>query len=242
MTTKNIILSIAGIVIIAVGTFYFTSPRTRKSNNIKSVNTDNKKQEETVFDGEGRKVVGPVVLPAGLVIIKAKNQAGINSAFSVNIYKDSNNNGTYESEEEYSGFTGSYISVGYKDAEAFNGAIVLKSDGGKYFAGVEGGRWQVTFTPMEKLLTQAPDVSTFSGNGQQVTKKFYLPAGKYSFRVTNKSNGNFIINMIDEKGNSTKRLVNKIGNFEGDITINNVFDGNYVFAVMGGDWTITKNK
>ena len=46
--------------------------------------------------------------------------------------------------------------------------------------------------------------------------------------------------MVDENGNSTSRLVNEVNDFKGDFTVNNVFDGNYVFAISGGEWTITK--
>lgn len=236
MTTKNIVLSLAGVVIILIGVFYFAP--SRQVDVVKKLNDDTSKQNEFVFDGEGKKVVGPVVLAKGLVILKAKNQSGVNSSFSVNIYKDANGNGSLESGE---GYTGNYISVGYEDAEAFNGAIAFKSDGGAYFADIGGGRWQISFVPMEKLLEVASAPTSFSGNGSQVTDKFYLAAGEYRFSVTNKGGGNFIIYMVDEDGNFTSRLVNEIDNFEGDFTVKNVFDGNYIFMIDGGNWTIEVN-
>jgi len=243
MTIKNIIFILVGLIIIAGGTFYMkSSPKNDISKNeANSSSSQTPPQDEIVFNGEGRKIVGPVTLKNGLVIIKAKNQSGPNSTFSVNVYADANENGTFESDEEYSGFTGSNISVGYENAEVFNGALAFKSDGGKYFIDVDGGRWQITLIPSEKLTEPAPAPSNFSGKGIQVTNKFYLPAGEYSFRATNEGGGNFIIKMVDENGNSTGRLVNQTYDYEGDFTVKNVFDGNYVFTVMGGDWTIEKN-
>lgn len=240
MTTKNIIFILAGLIIIAGGTFYMKSPSkndTSKSE-VNSASSQTPSQDEIVFNGEGKKLVGSVTLKEGLVILKAKNQSGPNSTFGVDVYSDENGNGTLEAGE---GYTGRYINVGYEQAEVFDGALAFKSDGGKYFFDVDGGRWQITLVPSEKLTEPAPAPSTFSGKGIQVTNKFYLPAGEYSFRATNKGGGNFIINMVDENGNSTGRLVNKISDYEGDFTVKNVFDGNYVFTVMGGDWTIEKN-
>lgn len=235
MTTKNIIFIIVGLIIIVGGVFYLKS--SPKNDTPKEVVDTASVQNEIVFSGEGKKLVGPVALKEGLVVLKVKNQSGPNNAFSVNVYADENDNATLESGE---GYTGSYISVGYEDAEVFDGAIVVKSNGGKYFADIDGGRWQVTFVPAEKLTASAPAPVSFSGNGIQVTDKFYLPAGEYKFQTTNKGGGNFTIRMIDGNGNSTGRLVNQIDDYEGDFTVKNVFDGNYVFAITGGDWTIEK--
>lgn len=235
MTTKSIIFIIVGLIIIVGGVFYL---RPSSENNApKKADSTTSTQNETVFNGEGKKLVGPVALKEGLVVLKVKNQTGPNNNFGVNVYADENDNGTLESGE---GYTGSYISVGYENAEVFDGAIAFKSNGGRYFADIDGGRWQVTFVPAEKLAVPAPAPTSFSGKGIQVTDKFYLPSGEYKFQTTNKSGGNFIIKMIDENGNSTGRLVNQVDDYEGDFTVKNVFDGNYVFAITGGDWTIEK--
>ncbi|NOY74475.1 MAG: hypothetical protein GXP32_01625 [Kiritimatiellaeota bacterium] len=233
MNIKNIVFIIIGVVIIAGVIFYgIFSFKNKNTNN--TVPT----QSESVFNGEGRKLNGPVILKKGLTILKAKNQSGVNGFFGVNIYIDKNGNGVLDKGE---GYTSDGISVAYKSAEAFDGAIAFKSDGGGYFANVEGGRWQVSFIQPEKLSKPAKEPVSFSGNGMRVTEKFYLPAGKYSFSVTNKGSGNFIVYMIDEDGNSTKRLVNEVDDFDGDFSVNNVFDGNYIFMISGKDWTISKN-
>jgi hypothetical protein len=243
MTIKNIIIVI--VVVVAVGVGYLAL--SNKDNKSKKTNTKENKetvveingQDGLVFNGEGKKIIGPVALKSGLVIVRAKNQSGVNSSFSVNVYKDDNENGTFESGE---GYTGTNISVGYEDAEAFNGSIPLKSKGGNYFVEVEGGRWQITFDVPEKLTENAEEPSSFSGKSINVTKKFYLPEGEYSFHITNKGGGNLFVYLVDENGNSTKRLVNELYDFEGDFVVDNIFSGNYVFAVTGGDWTITKNN
>ncbi len=242
MTTKNITFIVIGIIVIVGVVFYSKSSSSKKDVVKDTVNTaslpsQTSAQKETVFNGEGRKLVGPITIKKGLAILKAKNQSGPNNTFSVSVYADTNGNGTLEEGE---GYTGSNISVGYENAEVFDGAIAFKSNGGKYFADIDGSRWQITFAPSAKLSEPAPKPVSFSGNGIQVTKKFYLPAGEYSFKATNKGEENFIIKMVDEDGNSTKRLVNEVGNFEGDFTVKNVFDGNYVFTITGGNWTIEK--
>ncbi len=243
MTTKNIVIAIVSIIIITGAVYGMLSRKDIGSDaEVKltpSKSEQTNSQNRMVFDGEGRKTIGPVSLKSGLVILKAKNQSGSNSSFSVNVYKDENGNGTLEDGE---GYTGSNISVGYENAESFNGAIALKSSGGNYFAEIEGGRWQIIFAPSDKLLEPAKIDPSFSGNGIQVTDKFYLSEGKYSFHAINKGGGNFLVYLVDENGNFTSRLVNELYDFEGDFTINNVFDGNYMFAITGGDWTITKNK
>ena len=241
---RNIIIAVTSIIII-IGAWYAVSSRNSSNTPSVSKNTKTniaKDENKKVFKGEGKKVVGPVKMGKGLILLKAKNQSGINSVFSVNIYADTNGDGIFESSEEYSGFTGRSISVGYEKAEAFDGAIAFKSNGGSYFASIEGGRWQVTFVKPEKLTEQPPAPTSFSGRGIQVTKRFYLPEGEQTFSVTNKGGGNFIIYKIDEDGNFTSRLINEVDDFKGDFTIKNVFDGNYIFSVTGGDWTIIKKE
>jgi len=189
-----------------------------------------------VFDGTGGKWIGPVDLHEGLSLIHAKNQSGANSAFTVNLYYDKNRNGEIDSGE---GWTGTTIGVGYEEAEAYDGTLAFKANGYQYMAYVEGGRWQVSFEQPEKLNNQPQAPFSFSGTNSTVTDKFYLSAGDYDFHVTNDGGGNFIIYLVDEDGNSTDRLVNQVGGYEGDFTVNAVFDGNYVFAVEGGNnWTV----
>ncbi|HDO23740.1 MAG TPA: hypothetical protein ENG99_00815 [bacterium] len=236
MTTKNITIWIIGII-IAIGAFYGILSSHDNHIENKKEKTASTEQNKFIFNGEGRKLIGPVELNKGLVVLRAKNQTGSNDVFSVNVYFDKNENGTLEEGE---GYTGGNISVGYEDAEAFDGAITFKSNGGGYFVDVDGGRWQINFDQQDKLAKNAPAPDSFAGKGIQVTKKFYLPAGEYTFNVNNKKGGNFIIDMVDEGGNSTPRLVNEVGDFKGDFTVNNVFAGNYVFAIRGGEWTVTK--
>ena len=236
ITTKKGVLVLLGTIVIIVAVYGILS---RQSNVVENVENTTPAKSEYTFNGEGRQFLGPVNLEKGLVLLEAKNQDGINSYFSVNVYADTNGNGTLEEGE---GYTDGHISVGYEDAEAFDGTTAFKSNGGGYFIEVEGGRWQITFIESKKLTEQAAAPTSFSGKSINVTEKFYLPAVEYSFRATNEGEGNFIIYMVDEDGNFTKRLVNEIGAFDGDFSADVVFDGNYIFAVQGGDnWTITRN-
>ncbi len=240
MTKTNLIL--IGIIIILAGVIVFRQP----TDNIQVVEdivvpTEIEKEvspDEFTFAGEGEEVLGPMTLAEGLVLVSAQNQSGVNSVFTVNVYADANGNGTYE---ELEGYTGAYMSAGYEKAEVFDGDMTFKSNGGDYFVEVSGGRWQISVNPLAKLAEPAQAPETFTGSNYDVTEKFYITKGSHTFKVTNEGEGNFIILMVDENGNFTSRLINEIGDFEGEFTVDVVFDGNYVFAITGGNsWSIEK--
>ncbi len=194
---------------------------------------------EYSFSGEGREnVLGPIVLDEGLVIVRAKNQTGPNNIFTVSVSEDENGDGVLSEGE---GWTGVGISVGYKEAEAFDGTIAFKAAAPQYFIHVSGGRWEIAVTQPKKLSGNAPRFSRVQGRGYAVTDKFFLPEGEHTFRATHNGGGNFIIYRVDENGNFTSRLVNEIGETDTEFTTRAVFAGNYVFAVRAdGNWTIER--
>jgi len=244
-TQKNIIVIIV-ILVVATISYNLGFSKGKQSvvvgTDVDQV-TEETKEGETAspvsFDGTGGEWVGPVELKPGLTLMRAKNQSGANSSFTVNLYYDENENGEIDEGE---GWTGTTIGVGYEEAEAYDGTLAFKANGHPYMAYVDGGRWQVSFEQPAKLTKQAPAPTEFSGTNSDVTDKFYLTEGTHSFHVINDGGGNFIIRLVDEDGNSTGRLVNEIGAYEGDFEVEAVFSGNYVFAVEGGNnWTISAN-
>jgi len=191
---------------------------------------------EYAFSGEGRQTLGPINLKEGLAIIHAKNSTGPSDTFSINVTRDENGDGKLDSGE---GWTGVGISVGYKAAEAYNGKISFKAYNSDYYISVDGGKWEITVTQPEKLKKNAKKMKKFNGTGDSVTEKFFLKEGVNRFRATYTGDGNFIITLFDENGNSTSRLVNEIGNTDLVFEYKNVFDGNYIFAVTAkGSWSI----
>lgn len=206
-----------------------------------SKNTEDQKKERGnepyIFEGEGIKTIGPMRFENQLVILQAKNLTGKNDSFSVEIILDENGNGKLESGE---GWTGAGISVAYSEAETFDGKIAFKVIPGKdYYINIDGGRWEIRANSYPELSQKAQEFNGFAGSSIQVSEKFFLPEGIARFRATNKGNGLFIVQLIDEKGNATSRLVNNIGDYDDVFEYKVVFPGNYIFSVSGNNWNIS---
>jgi len=191
---------------------------------------------EYIFSGEGQQTLGPISLKEGLTIIQAKNSTGPNDIFSIDVTQDKNGDGKLDPGE---GWTGVGISVGYKAAETYNGKIPFKAYDADYYISVDGGKWEITVTQPEKLKKSAKGIKQFNGTGDDVTEKFFLKEGVNKFRATYNGDGNFIVTLFDENGNSTSRLVNEIGDTDLIFEYKNPFAGNYVFAIKAkGSWSI----
>ncbi len=188
------------------------------------------------FAGEGIDTVGPFALADGLVFINIKNQAGPNDYLGANFYFDKDGDGKRGDGDEW---LDQLINVGYGDAEAFDGTIPMKVSAGNHFIDIDGARWQIEV--MQPALSDQPakQFSSAKGRGPQVTEMFYLDQGEYKFRATNNGSSNFIVYLVDNRGNYSRRLVNEIGEFDSDFTVKVVMPGNYLFYVYSnGDWQI----
>jgi hypothetical protein len=87
----------------------------------------------------------------------------------------------------------------------------------------------------------APEPIALSGTGQSATDPFELEDGLAIFRMTHQGQGNFIVDLLDESGQSAAPmgLVNEIGSFEGSYA-QQVIAGQHVLDVMAdGAWNIT---
>lgn len=236
-------LTIIIIIIISFGLgvwfgkSVFPSVKNPNASQIEEGFENNKSEEQdNVFTGEGEKVLGPIKLNSGLAILHAKNLTGVNDTFTVYIYKDENNDGVFQDGE---GWTGDNISVGYEDAETYQGSIAFKAEEGQYFVEVDGGRWEIRVDQAGKLGSKAKIFTGVSGQGDGVTEKFFLSEGEHKFRATHDGSSNFIVYLVDENGNFTSRLVNEIGKTDLKFSYNAVFSDNYVFAVRAdGNWVI----
>lgn len=95
--------------------------------------------------------------------------------------------------------------------------------------------------PPEPESEPAPEPIALSGTGQSATDPFQLEDGLAIFRMTHQGQGNFIVDLLDESGQSAAPmgLVNEIGSFEGSYA-QQVIAGQHVLDVMAdGGWNIT---
>ncbi len=188
------------------------------------------------FSGEGRGTVGPFTLADGLVFITIRNQAGRNDYLGANIYFDEDGDKQRSDGDDW---VEQLLNVGYEDAEAFDGTIPLKVSAGDHFIDIDGARWQIEVTQPAVLDKSAGEFKGAKGKGPQVSEKFYLNKGEHKFKASNNGGSNFIIYLVDERGNFSRRLVNEIGEFEGEFTTEVVMPGNYLFYVYSnGEWQI----
>ena len=234
--SKNTII----IVLLAI-TAGFVVGVSVKTNN--TANTDKSSAKSRVsnevkysFKGEGKQTVGPIRLGKGLAVVHAKNLTGSNDNFTLEVLKDENGDGKISSGE---GYTGVNINVAYKQAETYNGEIALKANDADYFINVDGGRWEINITQPEKLEKPANAPVKYEGEGDTVTEKFFLKEGVVKFRATHKGNSVFSVYVSDQNGNSSRYLVNDLGEVDTDFEYKNVFEDNYVFVVRAsGPWSI----
>ncbi len=188
------------------------------------------------FSGEGRDTVGPFTLADGLVFITIRNQASANDYLGVNIYFDEDGDKQRSGGDDW---VEQLVNVAYEDAENFDGTMPLKASAGDYFIDIDGARWQIEI--FQPVISDKPADKFVGaqGNGPKVTEMFYLDKGEYKFKVTNNGGSNFIVYLVDDRGNFSRRLVNEIGEYDGEFSVEVVMPGNYLFYVYSnGDWQI----
>jgi hypothetical protein len=94
------------------------------------------------------------------------------------------------------------------------------------------------------LVTAASDNAqsapvSFSGMGKQVSPFFTLKPGLTIFKMTHDGERNFIVHLLDSKGNVVEYLVNEIGKFNGSKAMGTQEGGTYILDIdADGDWKI----
>jgi hypothetical protein len=82
-------------------------------------------------------------------------------------------------------------------------------------------------------------VIKLSGKGPKATDQFYLPQGLIRFEMSHDGTSNFIIQLLDDQGNTQEYLVNEIGKFQGSTAVGLVIAGNYLLDIdADGKWTV----
>lgn len=84
-----------------------------------------------------------------------------------------------------------------------------------------------------------PSPISLSGNGKEATDFFNLERGLVKFTLTHDGDSNFIVWLMDSKGNREDLLVNEIGGFEGSKAIGISSSGVYLLDIAAdGNWRI----
>ncbi len=88
------------------------------------------------------------------------------------------------------------------------------------------------------FIIKVDPIKRFSGTGSDYTGKFQLDGGLVVVKSTYTGDSNFIVHLLDEKGETVKYLVNEIGNYTGEQALN-VGPGTYLLDITAkGNWTI----
>ncbi len=190
------------------------------------------------FSGEGRFTTEPFYVDDGYILVSVANQTGRNDNLFLEIYYDSNKNKKKDSDDQW---WGQYINVAYEEAEVYDGVFPVKVSSGDYFIYIDGGRWDIKVNQYEKRDKKAKQFESFYGDSQSVSDMFYLSKGTHNFKSFFKGETNFIVQIVDDNGNRSSRLVNELGEWEGEFSADIVIPGNYFFYVYGiGEWGIDK--
>ena len=100
------------------------------------------------------------------------------------------------------------------------------------------GPWSATVR--QPRPADAPEKTSFSGDGNAATNLFSLSGGLKRVTATYEGRSNFIIFMLDSEGRETAyAMINEIGTGEYSTTVTVPEDGLYLFTVEAdGPWTI----
>jgi len=93
-------------------------------------------------------------------------------------------------------------------------------------------------TPIANAQNKTETIE-LSGSGQEATKDFNLEGGLSVFTMTHTGGSNFIVELLDENGNTIDLLVNEIGTFDGKKAVGIKKSGKYLLDISaGGSWTV----
>jgi hypothetical protein len=113
---------------------------------------------------------------------------------------------------------------------------------GDYFLDIAAnGPWTMDITQPKPETAQSVPVS-FSGMGPQVSQFFTLNPGLATFKTKHNGENNFIIWLLDSKGNKIDLLVNETGKFDGSKATDIKDGGIYCLDIdavdADGNWKI----
>jgi hypothetical protein len=93
----------------------------------------------------------------------------------------------------------------------------------------------------QEQAVEEPKPITFSGSGPQATRLFQLEPGLTVIRMTHQGNANFIVDLLNENGNSVAPMgvANVIGPFQGSTPVQIPRGGQHLLDVQAdGQWQI----
>ncbi|WP_424359769.1 hypothetical protein [Methanocella sp. MCL-LM] len=123
----------------------------------------------------------------------------------------------------------------------YDGSVVIgTTKAGYYLLDIDAdGPWTVDIDQPRPTTAQQVPIS-MSGTGPQASEFFYLKQGLTTFKLNHNGESNFIVHLVDSKGNTEEYLVNEIGEFDGSKAIGVSKSGVYLISVdADGDWTIS---
>jgi len=171
--------------------------------------------------GRGQQATTTFDLPAGLYLVRMKNQGTSNFA----VWLDHAD-------------TGEHADLLANTIGNFSGSHALPVKTGTYLLNVEGGSWEVTIeTPTYAGAPTAP--TTFTGTSASGSNVVELTRGLARFTLSAKGRGNFAVWLFGGDGKRVDLLANDIGAFDGSKAVQIPLDGPYVLDVTAdGAWTI----
>lgn len=196
----------------------------------------NSAPEPVVISGSGRMFTDTFELKEGLAMFEIRHMVASSDEYlGIDLIEDTDNDGRFR-------LDALLVNQAYERVTNFNGSKAVKiSKAGKYQLQVKAGsdaRWEITVE--QPILTRAAkQVREMSGTSMQATKLFYLSEGKKTFTLKHGGESNFIVKLLDDKGNSVAGLANEIGLFEAEKSIDILFAGNYLLDIEAdGIWQV----
>lgn len=110
---------------------------------------------------------------------------------------------------------------------------------GEYLLNISAdGKWTAKIEqPRPEKAERKPQ--SFTGNGQQVSPFVQLDKGLSTFKLKHTGKSNYIVVLMDKKGNTQELLVNEIGDFDGSKAVGIAKTGLYLLNISAdGEWSI----
>jgi len=175
--------------------------------------------EQILLSGSGKKATELFKLENGLSIFEMENSGSSN--FIVWLLDNK----------------GNQIELLANEIGSYKISTALGVEAGDYLLDVTGGSWKITIKqPRPTSAQTAP--KTFTGKSHIATEFFKLNDGLVRFEMKYSGERNFIVWLLDNKGNQIELLANEIGSFTGSKAIG-VDEGIYLLDVTGtGSWQV----
>ncbi|MCX9013863.1 MAG: hypothetical protein OIN89_03555 [Candidatus Methanoperedens sp.] len=192
--------------------------------------------EPVVMSGTGRMFTDTFELKEGLAVFKIRHMvASPDEYLGIDLVEDTDNDGKFRLDAQL-------VNKAYEPVTNFNGSKAVKiSTQGKYQLQIKAdsdARWEI-IAEQPVLARAAKQAHELSGKSMQATGLFYLPEGKKTFTLKHGGESNFIVELLDNKGNRVAGLANEIGLFEGKKEVDILFPGNYLLDIEAdGIWQV----